>query len=223
MANTNTKVSPVSPRVPFGETADGVLVYFTQAGFQQFVAIQEETDRDGGLVGAAETVTLTNKTIDGDDNTLQDIATGSLKTRTGVDSAVVTGTAGAASSLSMFNGDGDVVDAGILAAVVVTLSGTQTLTNKTLTAPIIATISNTGTITLPTSTTTLVGRDTTDTLTSKTFGDPAIFAEYTVAGVPSASTYDNGVIIVSDETGGRTLATSDGTNWRRVSDGAIVS
>lgn len=42
-----------------------------------------------------------------------------------------------------------------------------TLTNKTLTTPIIATISNTGALTLPTSTDTLVGRDTTDTLTNK--------------------------------------------------------
>ena len=53
-------------------------------------------------------------------------------------------------------------------STVATLTGTQTLTNKTLTTPIIATISNTGTVTLPTATTTLVGRDTTDTLTNKT-------------------------------------------------------
>ncbi len=51
---------------------------------------------------------------------------------------------------------------------IVTLTGTQTLTNKTLTSPIISQISNTGTVTLPTSTTTLVGRNTTDTLTNKT-------------------------------------------------------
>lgn len=50
---------------------------------------------------------------------------------------------------------------------IVTLSGTQTLTNKTLTTPIISTISNTGTLSLPTSTDTLVGRSTTDTLTNK--------------------------------------------------------
>lgn len=31
------------------------------------------------------------------------------------------------------------------------------------------------------------------------------------------------VIYVPDETGGAILAYSDGTNWRRVSDGAIVS
>lgn len=52
---------------------------------------------------------------------------------------------------------------------------------------------------------------------------PLVFPEYTVAGVPSAANYDNAVIIVSNETGGRTLATSDGTNWRRVSDGAVIS
>jgi len=54
-------------------------------------------------------------------------------------------------------------------STVATLTGTQTLTNKTLTTPIIASISNTGTLTLPTSTDTLVGRATTDTLTNKTF------------------------------------------------------
>ena len=56
----------------------------------------------------------------------------------------------------------------------VSLTGTQTLTNKTLTAPVISTISNTGTLTLPTSTDTLVGKATTDTLTNKTLTNPAI-------------------------------------------------
>ena len=57
---------------------------------------------------------------------------------------------------------------------VVTLTGTQTLTNKTLTTPVISSISNSGTITLPTSTDTLVGRATTDTLTNKTLTSPVI-------------------------------------------------
>ena len=59
-------------------------------------------------------------------------------------------------------------------STVATLTGSQTLTNKTLTAPVISTISNTGTITLPTSTDTLVGRATTDTLTNKTLTSPVI-------------------------------------------------
>ena len=60
------------------------------------------------------------------------------------------------------------------AAGIATLTGTQTLTNKTLTAPVISSISNTGTLTLPTSTDTIVGRATTDTLTNKTLTNPTI-------------------------------------------------
>ena len=56
----------------------------------------------------------------------------------------------------------------LAAASIVTYTGTETLTNKTLTSPVIANIVNTGTLTLPTSTDTLVGRATTDTLTNKT-------------------------------------------------------
>ena len=52
-------------------------------------------------------------------------------------------------------------------STVATLTGTQTLTNKTLTSPVISTIVNTGTVTIPSSTDTLVGRATTDTLTNK--------------------------------------------------------
>lgn len=59
-------------------------------------------------------------------------------------------------------------------STVATLTGAQTLTNKTLTSPVIGTIVNTGTLTLPTSTDTLVGRATTDTLTNKTLTAPVI-------------------------------------------------
>lgn len=45
---------------------------------------------------------------------------------------------------------------------------------------------------------------------------------YTVATLPS-DVSEGQVIYVSDETGGATLAFSDGTNWRRVTDRAIVS
>jgi len=44
---------------------------------------------------------------------------------------------------------------------------------------------------------------------------------HTVATLPTAEAA--GLIYVSDETGGATLAFSDGTNWRRVQNRAIVS
>lgn len=73
-------------------------------------------------------------------------------------------------------------------AVVATLTGAQTLTDKTLTAPVISTISNSGTITLPTGTRTLVARDTTDTLTNKTLTNPTVTNYTETLYAPSAGT-----------------------------------
>ncbi len=52
---------------------------------------------------------------------------------------------------------------------------------------------------------------------------PARVKSYTVAGVPAASAGAGQIIFVSNETGGAVLAFSDGTNWRRVTDRAVVS
>lgn len=82
-----------------------------------------------------------------------------------------------------------------------TLAGTETLTNKTLTNPIISSISNTGTITLPTSTTTLVGDNTTDTLSNKTLN--------TVSNVIVGNTV-RGVVAVSDSNGTLSSAFANG-------------
>lgn len=46
--------------------------------------------------------------------------------------------------------------------------------------------------------------------------------QYTVATLPSAAEAAL-IIYVSDEVGGAVLAFSDGTNWRRVTDRAVVS
>ena len=41
--------------------------------------------------------------------------------------------------------------------------------------------------------------------------------------LPDAATYIYCLIIVTNETGGLTVAFSDGTNWRRVQDRAVVA
>lgn len=51
---------------------------------------------------------------------------------------------------------------------------------------------------------------------------PVQFPSYTVVGAPSASPAGQ-MIYVSDETGGAVMAFSDGTNWRRTTDRAIIS
>jgi hypothetical protein len=87
----------------------------------------------------------------------------------------------------------------LAAASIVTYTGTETLTNKTLTSPIIATISNTGTLTLPTSTDTLVGRATTDTLTNKTLTSPTLTTP--VLGTPSSGTLSSCTVDGTNEVG----------------------
>jgi hypothetical protein len=60
------------------------------------------------------------------------------------------------------------------------------------------------------------------TSTSVAFDVPVGLKSYTVGTVPSAATAGQ-LIYVSNETGGATPAFSDGTNWRRVADRAIIS
>lgn len=60
---------------------------------------------------------------------------------------------------------------------------------------------------------------------------PVSLPSYTVTGLPSAAEWFSGVavgaksalIFVSNESGGAVPAFTDGTNWRRVTDRAIVS
>jgi hypothetical protein len=117
---------------------------------------------------AARTTALSGVLAEGMVSYLQD--TNSLEVYDGSGWVGATGditalTAGTGISISSATGPIPTV---AIDSTVATLTGSQTLTNKTLTAPVISTIANTGTLTLPTSTDTLVGRATTDTLTNKT-------------------------------------------------------
>ncbi len=51
---------------------------------------------------------------------------------------------------------------------------------------------------------------------------PLRLPSYTVAGLPSPSTAGQ-MVYVSNESGGAVVAFADGTNWRRVTDRAVVS
>jgi len=57
-----------------------------------------------------------------------------------------------------------------------------------------------------------------------TFGLPARLRSYTVSSLPAAANAGAGAMVyVSNENGGAVPAFSDGTNWRRVTDRAVVS
>jgi riboflavin synthase len=82
-------------------------------------------------IKATQTVALTNKTIDGDLNTVQDLPYSALKStsRTGSDTKVVTGTKGDTDELAKWNVDGDLVTTDVS---ITTTAPTSTSADTTL-------------------------------------------------------------------------------------------
>lgn len=170
--------------------------------------------------------TLTGTSISGSTNTLTNIDNASLVnssvTYNGVtvalgSSGTITATTTAAltvgTGLQLNSGttfDGSVAKTISIDSTVVTLTGSQTLSNKTLTTPVISQIVNTGTLTLPTSTDTLVGRATTDTLTNKSISG----ATNTLSNIPNVALDNSSVTFngVSVSLGGSGTITSNTTN-----------
>lgn len=52
---------------------------------------------------------------------------------------------------------------------------------------------------------------------------PVLLPIFTVATLPPADLWNGGWLHVSDESGGATPAFSDGSDWRRCTDRAVVS
>lgn len=79
-------------------------------------------------IEADSTDVLTNKTIDGDTNTVQDLPYSAIKStsRTGLDTKVVTGTAGTTDNLAKWNADGDLVDSTFEVVTSIDTSSTDT-------------------------------------------------------------------------------------------------
>lgn len=58
---------------------------------------------------------------------------------------------------------------------------------------------------------------------SRGMGNPLLLAPYAIADLPTASLWENGLVYVTNDIGGAVPAFSDGTDWRRCTDRAVVS
>ena len=172
------------PGAVWSDPRTGQLTPDAQRFIQQIILSQNGEGAGATIDGIQP---LTNKTIDGNRNTLENIETNSLKSRTGEDNTVVTGAAGRGAYLAQWSESGDLTE-GPEALLV--------LTEESANEMYLRLDENFSPIPMP---------------------------AYAVAELPSASEYPNTLVYVSNETGGATLAISDGTNWRRMQDRVVVS
>lgn len=159
-----------------------------------------------GTVSATDTILQAFQKLNGNDglklNAASPTWTGTMGTPLTVSNIVATDGSG---NLTVFGAT----------STVATLTGSQTLTNKTLTTPIIASISNSGTITIPTGTDTLVGKATTDTLTNKTLSS-ATWSGTTATGQTANKTLQtdsSGNLTTYGENNAGNSSTAITVNW----------
>lgn len=174
---------------PNSQIIDPKTGLLTRDGFMLVQFLVQAVNGAGAVSTIDGVQTLTNKSIDGNTNTLSNIPASALDATGDGDLAVTADDAGTTNYLAMWS-NGNLVDGPVAADVILTGTGDERYVS------IDGSVETTGPINL---------------------------ASFTVAGVPTAADYPNSVIYVSNETGGATLAFSDGTNWLRVQDRAVIS
>jgi hypothetical protein len=103
----------------------------------------------------------------------------------------------------------------------VTLTGAETLTNKTLTAPTIATITNSGTVTVPSGTYTLAGLTLSQTLTNKTIALGSNTVSGTIAQFNTACTDADFATLAGSETLTNKTLTAPAINGGTIASAAL--
>jgi hypothetical protein len=212
-ATTITSLTATSADIN-GGTIDGVTIGGTSAGAVNFTDLSDGTititafaDEDdmssdsATLVPTQQSVkAYVDSQVTAQDLDFQGDTGGALSIDLDSESLTIAGGTGLDTV-----GSGNTVTVNI-DSTVATLTGTQTLTNKTLTTPVISSISNTGTLTLPTSTDTLVGRATTDTLTNKTLTSATLTSPVINTGVSGTAFLDDDTFATATAS---TLASSE--------------
>ena len=195
-ANSSIKRKLVVDEIELGTGNDKIILRKGDDGKLKSVTKNESTKAE------------TSNTIDLEDNDTDDLGEGSTnlyytdaRANTAID-AKLTG------SLTFGQVDASIVSSPIFE----TVSDYGSIANST-----------TNTIDYGSLTDTVVALVNSDYGVVETSGGPVEFPRYAVLSVPDASAYIGHMIYVTNETGGPVMAFSDGTNWRRVTDRAVIS
>lgn len=131
MAATSATQISVTPNTVLLDPKTGQLTYDGFLVFQAIIAFFQSTQSAAVTTDGIQT--LANKTMDGDANTFTDIATASLKNRTGNGGKIVTATTvGASGDLAQWDASGNVGDGPNLTTVLTGYVAKNFATNGTV-------------------------------------------------------------------------------------------